>query len=155
MAVNGRPWFVFYDPALSGVAHVGGFMVPFQPSNEAEELFLQSTPWNYKEFPSKAAATAWINSPAGKKIIAENGKTPGGTGQNITGGISGTVGATENIASDLGKAGAWAGKKSNWIRVLKVGIGSVLVIAGLLHLTKGEDQIVKAATKVAGSAAII
>ena len=68
--------------------------------------------------------------------------------------IPNPLSGVDAIADDIGKAGAWAGKKSNWVRVLKVGIGVLLIIAGLLHLTKGEDQIVKTAAKVAGTAAI-
>src|SRR5579862_5236015 len=65
---NGRPWFVRYANNIFG-GGTGPFGQPFQPSNEAEELLLQADPLVYKEFPTEAAAAAWISSATGRKDL--------------------------------------------------------------------------------------
>lgn len=58
------------------------------------------------------------------------------------------------IADDIGKAGAWFGSKSNWIRITKVSLGVILIISGVTHLTRGESAVVNTVGKVAGAAAL-
>ena len=130
---NGRPWFVFYDPAAVGIAHFGTFMVPFQPSNEFEELTLQSTPWNYREFPTKTAALAWVNSPEGKKIKSAMGKTPGGLGNNrIVDPLTGlnAIGDFFNRLTD----------SHTWVRVGEVVAGGMLLYLGLKAVVTPAGQ---------------
>jgi len=140
MAANGRPWFVFYDPAAVGVAHFGTFMVPYQPSNEAEELTMQATPWLYREFPTRAAAQKWITSPEGKNIRTEMGKTPGGAGNAITGGIGGL----SQIAGIIGRLG----QRNLWLRVVKIIAGVALIIIGAVQLTHAS-RVITTATQAA------
>lgn len=123
--VNGRPWFVFFDAATVGIVHFGTFMVPFQPSNEAEELTLQATPWNYRQFPTQAAAQAWINGPEGQRIKKAQHLLPtaGGPGNPL----SSLTGVTQFLSNLT--------QRDFWVRVAKVIIGGAMVIVGLAQLS--------------------
>jgi hypothetical protein len=116
---NGRPWYVRYAKSATGVAglhfgQIGPFDTPFQPSNEAEELAMDADPLMYKHFATEAAATAWINSAAGKGE-AEVGSGPAGAVQDVT----------EN--SFLGRLT----EGSTWMRVGEFAVGAILLYIGV------------------------
>lgn len=134
---NGRPWFVRYANSLGGVAglhagEVGPFGVPFQPSNEAEELFLQADPLMYKEFPTQAAAAAWVASAAGQKDLGI-GAGPGSAAK--------TALTSLNPLAGLFQANIWE-------RVAMVGLGIILIAVGVAQLTHAVPIATKIATAV-------
>jgi hypothetical protein len=137
---NGRPWFVAYNQYLSGDLHFGTLFVPFQPANEAEELLLQANPLEYRQFPTEAAAETWINSPAGRK--AQGLDNPGKTiGSAVTGTLTGV--------NAIGGFFAKIGDRSTWVRIIKVVVGAIMIIAGLVRLgAPGAEQVASKLPKV-------
>jgi hypothetical protein len=134
---NGRPWFIRYNAAGTGlVGGVGSLDVPFQPSNEAEQLFLEANPEDYVWFSTKAEAESWLASnPAGR--LSQRISNDYNNAGNLTG-----LNAIGNFFNK-------AGQSQLWIRVVEVGLGLLLIAVGVAKLTHA----VPIATKIAGTAA--
>jgi hypothetical protein len=144
---NGRPWFVRYANTAIGLTgsafnQIGPLGVPFQPSNEPEQLLMQADPLLYKQFPTRAAAQAWIKSPAGQKDLGFGA----GPGSALKTGLSSSplsgVAAIGDFFQRLGQA-------STWIRVGEVLLGLILLGVGIARMTNA----VPLASKVAAVAA--
>jgi hypothetical protein len=124
---NGRPWFVAYNKYAVGALHVGTLFVPFQPSNEAEELYLQSLPFVYREFPTELAAQAWLTSMAGKKAQALNHVIPSPA----------SLGSTLSGVNAIGDFFQRLTQKATWVRVGEVIAGGVILFIGVHALASG------------------
>jgi hypothetical protein len=122
---SGRPWFVRYaNPAVSDpITTVGSpFGVPFQPTNEPQELVMQADPLMFKEFPTQQAAAAWIASATGQKDL--------GFG-------AGPASAAREAVTSASPLGALF-QKAIWIRAAEVLVGLVLIGIGLNAMLKGR-----------------